>query len=126
MDSIDLFSGATPLLMCIASCSSNAHKVARLLIDAGADTISAIRVRHVPGANDTPLALTNRALQARNVNGKPATEEQMLKLGAIRRLLLQVPAARAVSWLWPRATPVLSPAAEEGARVVGAVSAPLI
>lgn len=97
----DSLTGTTPLFMCIAFCASNAPRVARLLIDAGADTTSAVRIRHVPGASDTPLALTERYLSARNVNGRPATAEQMCKLEAIRRLLLQVPAVRAVSWLWP-------------------------
>lgn len=97
----DPFTGTTPLFTSIVFCAANAHRVVRLLIDAGADTASPVRMRHSRGASEIPLPLTNRYLRARAVNGKPATEEQMCKLEAIRRLLLQVPAARAVSWLWP-------------------------
>lgn len=116
------FTGTTPLFTCIAFCASNAPKVARLLVDAGADATSALRILHVPGGcSDTPLALTLRYLRLKSVNGTPATEEQMHKLEAIRRLLLQVPAVHAVAWLWPSTNPVVAQAAE-GTRVFGTVS----
>eukprot|EP00752_Nemacystus_decipiens_P010750 g9570.t1 len=123
VESTDGFTGTTPLFTCIAFCASNAHKAVRVLVDAGADTASTVHMKHVPGATDTPLAVTRRYLRARVVNGKPATEEQMRKLEAIRRLLLRVPAARAVSWLWPSAIQV---SVAGGAGVAGIVSSPLV
>ena len=70
-------------------------KVARLLIDAGADATSAVRVTNGPGGdmyfNDTLLAFTINSLRTKRVGGaRDARDEQMKRLEAIRRLLLRV------------------------------------
>lgn len=81
-------------------------RVVRLLIDAGADTSAAVRVMNEAGSEDvyfdgTPLAFTIDCLANKRVGGeKGATEEQMFRLEAVRRLLLRVEAVHAVSWLW--------------------------
>lgn len=102
--------GVTPLFRTIAGEEDVPHlispKVVLLLIDAGAHTSSTVRVTNTRVHvifNDTMLAFTNSCLckkQARG--GEDATGEQMYRLEAIRRLLLQVEAARATSWLWLR------------------------
>ena len=78
-------------------------KVVRLLIDAGADTESPVRLTHTWGGisfEGTPLAFTELALRLKKVGGKDATEEQLRSIEGVRRLLLRVDAIRAVSWLW--------------------------
>lgn len=103
VDSRDDF-GATPLLGSIRdSCSS---RVLRLLVDAGANTKSAIRIKgKITGAvkfDDTPLALTTRCIADKTIFERinATSEWQPPKLEAIRRVLVTVEAARAVSWLW--------------------------
>lgn len=80
-------------------------RVVRLLVDAGADTTSALRLTDAPGGvndHNTALAFTNKRLREKKVRGSHATEEQLYRLEAIRRLLLREEAAHAISWLWPR------------------------
>lgn len=92
--------GQTPLLASIFSCSPG---VGRLLIDTGADTISTVRCTNVDGEttfNGTPLDFASHS-RREMVKKKTATEEKLHGLEAIRRLLLQVDAVHAVSWLWP-------------------------
>lgn len=103
--------GQTPLLGGIESCSP---RVVRLLIDAGADTTSAVRVApprgHVPFF-DTPLAfidLNHREI----INEKCDREEDLYGLEAIRSLLLRVGAVHATSWLWPGNAPLSTRAPE--------------
>lgn len=94
----------TPLITSICSGHPGSPRIARLLIDAGADTTSAVRVMDTePGValNDTPLGATTRCINEKSIDGKVATEEQLHRLEAIRRMLLRVAAVHAVSWLWP-------------------------
>lgn len=96
--------GCTPVVGSIEDCRSCAPRVVRRLIDAGADTASAVRVRDIPGGqetfNGTPMALTIRGLRVKKVCGEAATEEQQNALEGIRRLLWRVEAVRATSGLW--------------------------
>lgn len=113
--------GTTPLIMSISACHSCSPRIMRLLIDAGADTISPIAgVAQVLGiswvGSLTPLTLTAQCLYVKKrVDGKTATEKQLHTLEAIRRLLLRVEAARATSWLWPRHVRSIARAAAKGA-----------
>lgn len=62
----------------------------------------------------TPLACANKVLREKKVCTGEA--RQLRSLEATRRVLLQVEAARAVSWLWPRAiSPRSANPAVEGA-----------
>ncbi|CAM9239848.1 unnamed protein product [Ectocarpus sp. 13 AM-2016] len=98
--------GRTPVLSGIdvspeRSCSP---RIVRMLIDAGAATSGVARITNMLGEvafNGTPLSITERILRERKMYGQDATVEQLRKLEAVRRLLLQVAAVRAVSWLWP-------------------------
>ena len=87
-------------------------KVSRLLVDVGADTASAVRTTDKEGKVNfygTPLAYANRCLRLKGVRGiKDAREEQLHRLEAVRRLLMQVEAAHAVSWLWVTESPPIS------------------
>lgn len=105
--------GITPLLTAIQASRSWSPRVARMLVDAGADTTSVVRLPDAPGGKPqytpTPMCSINRnvvqnALQKLVANGKPATEEQVHSLEGVRRLLLRVEAVHAVSWLWPSVT----------------------
>ena len=96
--------GRTPLLLSIAGCRSSSPRIVRLLINAGADTASAVLLTNstkLVMRNITPLATTEFYLRERKVEGKDATKEQMHQLQAIRRLLLRVEAVHADSWVWP-------------------------
>ncbi|CAM9607045.1 unnamed protein product, partial [Ectocarpus fasciculatus] len=79
-------------------------RIMRLFLNAGADATSAILLTnpaHQIIMFDDILDLTTDLLCA-NIDGggKPATDEQRHRLEAARRLLLQVEAVHAVSWLW--------------------------
>ncbi|CAM9443887.1 unnamed protein product [Ectocarpus fasciculatus] len=110
--------GCTLMVWSIQSCFSQAPRIVRLLVDAGADTTSAVRVTDSQGEvkfNDTPLAITTSYLREKIVaEGKPATEEHLHRLEAIRRLLLRVEAVHAVSWLWPSDAPFIGHATRSG------------
>ena len=82
-------------------------RIVRLLVDAGAHTASRVRLwdRKGGGFDGTPLALTTKILQDKKVSRSRATEEDVNRLEAIRRLLLRVEAVRAISWLWPGGVP---------------------
>lgn len=101
--------GRTALVAAITCGRYIGARIARSLMDAGADTLSALRVTRSPGGevffDDTPLALTTLNLREMELIRGPATEERWHQLKAIRRLLLQVEAVHAVSWLWPNDTP---------------------
>lgn len=104
--------GVTPLL---SSIGSSRPRVVRLLVDAGADTTSAVLLEDARGGvffNDTPLALTTRCLRERKLAEKHYTEMDLHRLEAIRRLLLRVEAVRAVSWLWPSDARAIAHAAD--------------
>lgn len=116
-------SGTTPLL---ASICSPSVKIARSLVDAGADMTLAANAELDSGElvfGVTPLSWTGRLLiekkaekRRRLGKGVQDTENQINGLKAIRRLLLQAEAVRAVSWLWPSTASPSSalPAAVEG------------
>lgn len=93
-------------------------------MDAGAHTSSAVRVTDTPGDevvfNDTPLAFATDCLLRKKVRGnEDATEEHMYMLEAVRRVLLRVEAAHAVSWLWLRESLLLGGTAEVSSRTAG-------
>lgn len=97
--------GRTPLLCTIdiGADELSSPRIARMLIDAGADTVSTVRVLDMMGMvmfDHTPLAIVNMMLYHKVVDGQKATAAQLHKLEAIRRLILTVHAARAVSWSW--------------------------
>ncbi|CAM9581948.1 unnamed protein product [Ectocarpus fasciculatus] len=110
--------GCTPMVCSIHSCFSQAPRIVRLLVDAGADTTSAARVTDSQGElefNGTLLAVTTSCLREKTLaQGKPATEEHLHRLEAIRRLLLRVEAVHAVSWLWPSDAPFIGHATRSG------------
>ena len=113
--------GRTALVQAIVFGGYTAARVARLLVDAEADTTSTVRIRTDPQGSvffrGTPLTLTAHYLHALQIaGGAEATQEQLGWLEAVRRLLLQVEAVRAVSWLWPSDSRSVVPAAAEGAR----------
>ena len=114
--------GTTPLLASVAGCRPGAARVARMLVEAGADTAAAAPAVNCFGVvyfNGTPLALATALLRAKQVGGKPATEQQMRAIKAVRRFLLTADAVHAVSWLWtvdaPRRHTIAHHAAAEGA-----------
>eukprot|EP00752_Nemacystus_decipiens_P011677 g10364.t1 len=105
--------GCTPLFRAIECYADNdgtpplvSPVLVRMLVDAGANTSKKVRFTSTSGwllFHDTPLAFTNDCLRRKKVGGrKDASEEQINRLRAVRRLLLRVEAARAVSWLWGR------------------------
>lgn len=94
----------TPLGCSIDACSP---RVARRLLDAGADTARGVHdsIKVVSATSkDTPLAYTIRSIGELTADGRDAHEDKLHKLEAIRRLLLQVDAVHAISWLWLRDT----------------------
>ncbi len=96
--------GGTPLLSAIGFAGCPSPRIARMLVDAGADTTSVFPLKGESGEmdfNDTPLALATWYLRERKVGLHDATEDQLNKLEAVRRLLLRVEAAHAASWQWP-------------------------
>ena len=79
-------------------------RIVRLVVDAGADTTSALRLTNTEGGvvfNGKPLALVSGLLRQKKIPGKLSTEEQLHRLQGIRRLLLRVEAVHAASFLWP-------------------------
>ena len=120
--------GATPLLRCALKCLS--PRIVRLLIDAGADTTSAILLAN--SVKDTPLGFVDVFIRQKIIGfkgilrGEDATEEQLHILEAIRRLLLRVEAVHATSWLWKSAAPRPTPAAAEVTSKTNASTTPLI
>lgn len=103
--------GLTPLLLSVWSASP---RIARLLLDAGANETLTCRDYSRGGKHfETPLAAAIRDLANKTHRGQRATEEQLHRLGAIRRLLVRVEAVRAISWLWASDTSCTPPASEE-------------
>lgn len=106
----------TPLHVAILyNRSSRSHRVVRLLMDSGADTTLSVRVMNNKGwviFNDTPLAFVNNTLRMERVKPNHTGEKVVHKVEAIRRLLLQVDAVHAISWLWPSNAPPIAHAAE--------------
>ena len=133
--------GRTPLITCITTCQPGSPRVARLLVDAGADAASTVWYLGESAASirrkgpltppvalvrraETPLALTTHLLREKHANGKEATQEQLHRLQAIRRLLLRVEAVRAVSFLWPSGASLGGRAADGAGKTKTASTAP--
>lgn len=98
--------GKSPLVEGVDACSP---RIIRLLLDAGADPTSVVRVTHPKSESivvfhGTALELTELLLREKYVCGEPATEEQLHQLTAIRRLLMRVDAVHALPLLWPPST----------------------
>ncbi|CAM9776512.1 unnamed protein product, partial [Ectocarpus fasciculatus] len=93
-------------------------RIGRWLLDAGADETLASVVQPFLGYDmrfeDTALNLVLRSLDARRYRFEPATDDQMLRLQAFRRLLLQMDAVRAISWPWPSSPPSIPHAVSGG------------
>lgn len=112
-------SGRPAIISGILLCRSGSPRVVRRLIDAGADTTSAVRLT-MPGTGPffrgTPLDFL-KVYVGQKKEGD-VTEETLNMLEAIRRLLLRVEAVHAVSWLWHTSgdVPVISHAAQDKAR----------
>ena len=79
-----------------------APRVARLLIEAGADATSDVCTRTDGDDRSTLLDFVNHCLlREEAVCGSPASEETLRGLEAVRRLLLRMEAVHAVSFAWP-------------------------
>ena len=96
-------SGVTALCLAVGAASP---RIVRMLLDAGADETTGSRMRR--GGLLTPLDYIAQNLAGKTLKGKPATEDQLHRLEATRRLLLGVDAIRAASWLWPRRSPLIA------------------
>lgn len=111
--------GRSPLVICIATCRQCSPRIARLLIDAGADSTSTVEVKDSAGSvrfHGPPLDLVGNHLDAKIIQGEDASEEQLHALEAIRRLLLQIKAVHEVTWVWPNNVPHVADAAEGSRR----------
>lgn len=131
VNSRHFFDKQTPLECCVEAYLPCSPRIARFLVDAGADagadTTSAFRARHYAGRKTlcyTLLDFTTSGLREKTIRGENVTEEQLHSLRGIHRLLLQVEAVHAVSWLWPSDTPSTMHAME-GTAKVPVVSRPL-
>ncbi|CAM9890906.1 unnamed protein product [Scytosiphon promiscuus] len=119
--------GATPVFSAIEACPPRSLRIVRLLLDAGADTGSPLHVTDPMGRfifGGTPLSWTTQSLQVKVVDGQPATKEQLRRLEAIRRLLLQVEAVQTSSWLWGSDAPTVARAARRACGDTTASSPP--
>ncbi len=98
-------SNHTALSLAIIACFPSSHRIARMLVDAGVDSASAIGgVDETMGLDSTttPLGLAEFSLRLleKGNGGDEVSEEKLHTLQAMRRLLMQVEAAHASSWLW--------------------------
>ena len=94
-----------PLLCCLTSASVTASspRIMRMLIDAGADTRFTFACLNDSGHflhRSTALQLVTKMIDEKKSGAVVFNEEQMHGLRGMRRLLVQVDAARAVSWGW--------------------------
>ncbi|CAM9484680.1 unnamed protein product [Pylaiella littoralis] len=96
------FNGRTPLLNSISSACYSSSRIVRLLVDSGVDTLSTLRFKDAADRVivATPLAVTTRLIEVKQIRGKEATKKQLQNLEATRRFLLQVEACRSVCWSW--------------------------
>lgn len=94
--------GATPLFESIRVSHPCSPRIVRLLMDAGADTTSDVQVTAPRGESfsHTPLGFISRILMGL-VSQEISPDRRLQPVMAIHRLLLQVDAVHAVSWLWP-------------------------
>lgn len=119
-----------PLLNAVGLLGYPAPRIVRMLVDAGANTESTLRLTDKGGkviVDGTPLAFAEYHLREKKVQGRDATEEHLHRLQAVRRLLLRVEAIHAVSWLWRSdGAPSIGHAAEVATSETKTASAPLI
>eukprot|EP00752_Nemacystus_decipiens_P003635 g3350.t1 len=117
-------SGATAVLLAIGIAGFCSPRILRMFVDAGADTTSPVLIRNNSGAVvgcGSPMRLVTDSLANKKLGGREATEGDLHRLEAARRLLLRVDATRATSWLWAKgvagtdAVPRGFPAAEQEA-----------
>lgn len=121
-----------PLLFCIMSVVPHkvlirASRTARLLVGAGANPSAAAPATNPGGivsSHRTPITMVAFHLAQKKFDGKAIPEEQLHALEAIRRVMLQAEAIRALSWLWPSDVPIDVHTAE-GTRGVMTTSTPL-
>ncbi|CAB1115518.1 unnamed protein product [Ectocarpus sp. CCAP 1310/34] len=96
--------GRTPVVCRIGrALRSGSPRVLRLFLDAGADTASTVRITNKEGVQlfrGTPLAYTTWLLRDQQARGIDSTKGEPCSLEAVRRMLLQLEAIRAVSWCW--------------------------
>lgn len=124
--------GATPLLVSFLGCPLGKvcnPRITRRLIDAGAETSSAVLVRcnRIPAlVRVTPLEYLTAWVPGEQDETCPATtDEHLHRWEAIRRLLLQVEAVHAISWLWPGNATLLARPAKGTRRTAEPASTPL-
>ena len=120
LNSRDHYVGATSLMYSIQARRPCSPRITRMLVDAGADTSTAVRFKLSDGriSFNTPLALVDQYIGDENMGGEASsTESQLHSLEGSRRLLMRVEAVHAVSWLWASNVPSIThaAAAAEGA-----------
>lgn len=97
--------GMTPVVCSIGRAfRSGSQRIVRLFLDAGADTASTVRIVNKEGVTvftGTPLAYTTLLLRDREAQVLDSMDGRLCNLEAVRRMLLQLEAIRAVSWCWP-------------------------
>ncbi|CAM9406351.1 unnamed protein product [Ectocarpus fasciculatus] len=104
VDSICIESGARPLHFGIGLGGFSSARIVRMLVDAGADTISRVYLRNTHGGvvfDGTPLEMLASFVREKAAEGGETAKKQLHELEAIRLVLLRGEAARALSWLWP-------------------------
>lgn len=131
---VNICIGTTPLLTAIQVSCSWSPRVARMLVDAGADTTSVLVLPDAPGGQPQhtpkPLSLVSGNIVQLTlqelVGSGESTEVERYRLAGIRRLLLQVEAVHAISWSWPSVgTPVISCLGEDASGGGMTTSTPL-
>lgn len=125
LSSLESIMGGTPLLCAIDGTSP---RIVRMLVDAGADTDSSVELTNPEGRlafSITPQTYVSVMLRDKTVGADAATEAQLERLQAIRRLLLRVEAVRAGSWLWASDVASTTHAAVEGAGRIATTSTAL-
>lgn len=80
-------------------------RIARLLVEAGADTASPILCRWEGGLpfEEYPIQCLRTAISA-DSEEEGVDDEHLFRLERILRLFIQAPAVHATSWLWPGST----------------------
>lgn len=113
------FLGRTPLACAVHGFGRySSCRIVRMLLDNGADATC-----DIPWLDPATHVALLRV--SREVIGGYATEEQMQRLEGIHRLLLQVDAVHATSWLWHSDVTFTVDAAAEGTSKTKTTSTPL-
>lgn len=112
----------------IGAATFSTSRIMRMFMDAGVNTSSNALFRNPYAAvlfNGTPLGFTIKMIRGKTVMTKKATKAQLRNLEATRRVLVQVEAVHALSWLWQSDVPAATDAAVGGATRTKTTSAPL-